>query len=143
MTTLDADIYADPAQVLRRFIADMNVWEAQTLAKSKLSPPQEHQQFWTEAKDSLREVFAKWCTQKERKYGRLGSFQDPPEYQPDTEEIRETVVESARRASVYTQRRSGFAFQQKYVLVKQGGRWLLDSVKWRASDGDKWSNGIL
>lgn len=144
MTTSDDDnIYADPAQVLRRFIADMNVWEVQTLASFKGAPPEAHRQLWAQANDTLRVVFAKWCTPRERKFGRLGSFQDPPEYQPDTEEIGETVMESACRACVYTQRRSGFAFQQKYVLFKQGGRWLLDSVKRRASEREKWSNGIL
>jgi hypothetical protein len=143
MNPANSDVYADPAQVLRRFIADMNTWELRIAATYKGLPPEEHQAFWTEARDTLREIFARWCTPKERKHGRLGSFQDPPEYQPDMEDVGETVVESPRRASVYTQRRSGFGFQQKYVLVKQDGRWLLDSVKWRAADSEKWSNGVL
>jgi hypothetical protein len=138
----DIDVYSQPAEVVRRFIADMHDWEIRTAAARKNSAPENHVQFWEAANTSLAAVFARWCTPKDRKYGRLGSYQEPPEYQPYGEDILETVIESPRRACVYTQRRTGFGFKQQYVLQKLAGRWLLDNVKWQASDA-KWKAGTL
>jgi hypothetical protein len=143
MQNSHSDAFADPAQVVRRFITDMHQWESQTLSAYEMAKKSEqYEAFWDMGREALGKVFSRWCTPKERKYGRLGSFSDPPEYQPEHEAILETILESSRRASVHTQRTTGFGHKRKYVLLKKGDRWLIDSVKWQTHDG-KWSNGIL
>ena len=121
--------YADPPEVVRGFITDMHAWEAQTLLDHRSSGPSEVDEFWAQARASLGGVFARWCTPKERKYGRLGSFSNPPEYQPEHEAILEAIVESTRRACVYTQQGTGFRNKRMYILVKKSDLWLIDSVK--------------
>jgi len=37
--------------------------------------------------DSMTEVFGRFCTSKPRPHGRNGSFQNPPEYNPEVESI--------------------------------------------------------
>lgn len=139
----DADSFAEPAKVVRGFIADMHQWELETAVASAAAKKSDRYDAFTSAtRKSLSKVFARWCTPKERSYGRCGSFQDPPEYQPDYEKILEVVLESSRRCSVYTQQGTGFKNKQKYVLLKKGNRWQIDSVKWQLNDG-KWANGIL
>lgn len=139
----DTDIYSKPAEVVRRFIADMHVWELQAAEAHKASTPDDNERFWQANNAALAEVFARWCTTKDRKYGRSGSFQKPPEYQPDGEDVLETIIESSRRACVYTQRRTGLAFKQQYVLLKHKGSWLIDNVKWQLPGDKKWSAGTL
>jgi hypothetical protein len=139
----NTDVYADPAGVVRRFIADMHDWEARTLLDHRSLDPAEADAFWVRTRTSLGDIFARWCTPKERKYGRLGSFADPPEYQPEHEVILKAIAESPSRACVYTQQGTGFRHKRMYVLLKKSDRWLIDNVKrWQASM-DKWANGIL
>ena len=131
-----SDLHADPAEVVRHFIAEMHDWEARTLHDYRSCDPSDIDAFWGRVRASLGVVFARWCTPKERKFGRLGSFADPPEYQPEHEAILETIVESSRRALVYTQQGTGFRNKRMYVLSKKSDRWLVDSVKWwQASAG--------
>ena len=139
----DATIYADPAEVVRRFIADMHDWEARTLLDYRSSEPSQSDAFISQARASLGEIFIRWCTPKERKHGRLGSFSDPPEYQPEHEAILEAVIESPRRACVLTQQGTGFREKRKYVLLKKADRWLIDNVKWWQVSVNEWANGIL
>jgi hypothetical protein len=111
--------------------------EYEAAAKSE-----QYDAFWTDARRSLEDVFSRWCTPKERRHGRLGSFANPPEYQPSHEQILETVNETPRRIIVLTRRIIGFKDARKYVLLKKGDRWWIDNVKWQSKDGD-WQNGIL
>jgi hypothetical protein len=68
----------------------MNQWaDAAHKAKSEAADPTSH---WPVILDAMEEVFDRWCTPKARKYGRLGSFSYPPEYQP----VHEKVVEVKR-----------------------------------------------
>ena len=143
MQTSQTHPYANPAEVVRRFIADMHEWESQTLAAYETAKKSgQVEPFWESTRQTLEQVFSRWCTPKERKAGRLGSFSNPPEYQPDHEVILETDIESSRRASVHTQQGTGFKQKRKYILLKKGDRWIIDSVKWQTHEGT-WSNGIL
>src|SRR4051812_40356474 len=99
----------------------MHDWEVRVAADNRTVDGKSHDAFYQRACASLAEVFARWCTPKERKYGRLGSFSKPPEYQPEHEMIGDTVVESPRRACVLTRRGTGFQEQRKYILVRMGG----------------------
>jgi hypothetical protein len=139
----DADVYTDPSRVVRRFIEDMHDWEARTLLEFRSLDPSKAEAFWARTCASLGEVFARWCTPKERKLGRNGSFADPPDYQPEHEVHLKTIVESPRRACVQTWQGTGFRHKRMYVLLKKSDRWLIDSVKWWHASAGKWAKGIL
>ena len=133
----------DPATVVRKFIAAMHAWELSAAASAKLADAAGES--FGDPKygvlDRMAAVFAEYCTPKARPYGRNGSFATPPEYDPASEEILSTLVESPRRAVVETQRRSGFGNRMLYVLARRKGRWLLDSAKFQIGGG--WENGCL
>ena len=44
---------------------------------------------------------------------------------------------------MYTQRETGFRFRQMYVLLRKGGRWLIDGVKYQSALDGPWENDIL
>ncbi|OYT71429.1 MAG: hypothetical protein CFK52_08000 [Chloracidobacterium sp. CP2_5A] len=134
----------DPAAVVRDFIAAMHAWELSAAAAMDEAKRAGENGFLEKygIQAGQDAVFAQFCTPKARPYGRRGSFSRPPEYQPDQETILGVAIESSRRAVVETQRNTGFQSRRRYVLLRQGGRWRLDSVKWRQVDGD-WRNGAL
>lgn len=138
----DIDVYADPAEVVRRFIADMHKWELQTSASHRSAKMSGLETPWAATHASLAEVFDRWCTPNDRKQGRLGSFRTPPEYQPEHEPVLETTYESANRACVYTQQGTGFKHKRTYVLLKKADRWLIDSVT-RLTHGGEWKPTTL
>ncbi len=121
----------EPAEVVRRFIADMHAWERQSEADYKTSPPEDHQALWSRLRATQAEVFSLWCTTKKRPYGRQGSFGHLPEYQPEHERILETCLESPRCAAVHTQEGTGTKRKLRYVLLRQAGRWRIDSKRYR------------
>jgi hypothetical protein len=88
----------------------------------------------------MDDIFRKFCTAKDRPYGRQGSFQHPPEYDPSTEEILEVVEESPRRVVIKTKQHSAFQNFCQYVLVSQRGTWRIDSRKFVRSDGSTFSS---
>ena len=132
----------EPAEVVRQFISDMHAWEVQSGADYQTSPPEDHQAFHGRLLATQAIVFARWCTPKERPYGRKGSFGLLPEYQPAHERILETCLENARRAVVHTQEGTGTKRRLQYVLLKKAGRWLIDSKKSLQFDG-RWANRSL
>ena len=87
-------------------------------------------------------MFARWCTDKARPYGRNGSFGQPPEYQPEHEQILETRLESPRRAVVETQQGTGFKNKVRYTLLRKAGGWWIDNKKRAAANG-RWVNYSL
>jgi hypothetical protein len=112
------ELNSDPAEVVRRFIINMHEWEMRILSEYEAAAKSEqYDAFWTDARRSLEDVFSRWCTPKERRHGRLGSFANPPEYQPSHEQILETVNETPRRIIVLTRRIIGFKDARKYVLL--------------------------
>lgn len=142
-----------PEAVVRGFIADMNAWElwcvegkdARDEAMEKDLPGAEEQYRQWRADQSQRQqtIFDRWCTPKERKYGRLGKYSQPPEYQPDKERIAEVTQRSAKKVEVQTDRTSrGSPQRRMYVVLLHEGRWLIDAVKWQKSSGT-WTSGIL
>ncbi len=78
---------------------------------------------------SLQRLFAEFCTPRERTYGRLGSFQHPPEYDPDSECVLGSRIEG-RRAIVDTYREAALgAGRLRYTPHCRGDRWLIDDVR--------------
>jgi hypothetical protein len=114
----------EPVEVLRGFIAAMNRWEAESERIFKQPDGALVTRFNRPAQEL---IFDEFCTPKDRKYGRLGSFSMPPEYDPEHEEILEVRPVGPRRVEIETQRRSGGKGRIQYVLLKTNGMWLIDS----------------
>jgi NTF2 fold immunity protein len=131
-----------PEVVVKRFIQAMNSWE---LAAWKLcraardsANPDAYQ---PEVMATQLAVFAKHCTARERPHGRQGSFQHPPEYDPERETIVKVEVEG-ERAHVDTNRDAVLGGgPHRYVLHRGARGWLIDSLKEKVDDA--WIPKIL
>ena len=124
----------EPEEVVRGFIAAMNQWEKEC---TRIDRKEGTGSAFGIAAEPLRQIFAEFCTPRERKYGRSLSFSSPPEYDPKTERFLGSRRVKPRRTEVETQQASGFKHRVIYVLVKKAGCWLIDSKK---QDGEP---GIL
>ena len=136
---LPACRFDDPKAVVATFIRAMNAWE---LFASGLSKEDGITSRAT-VKEEVDAVFACFCTQKDRPYGRLGSFQSPPEYDPDHEEIIGFTIESSKKAFVDTRREAVLGGgEYRYALHLSDGKWLIDNLKFKEPDGS-YSKAIL
>lgn len=134
----------DPASVVRSFIQAMNQWETDSWeAQRRSRTTQKPALYQLEVRSRLDSLFARFCSPKERKYGRQGSFQKPPEYNPDTEHITATEIDpSSHRAWVFTRRLVLLGGgHYRYTLVRVDGRWRIDTLK-QESNGE-WRGAIL
>jgi len=87
----------------------------------------------------LRVILAAHCTPRPRPQSEALSW-GTPEYDPKAEALVRIVYESPRRAVVYT-KNSSMDEDRQFILLQQGGRWLLDSRKVRY--GRKWDRVCL
>ena len=126
--------YSDPRSVLLAFFTAMNAWEKECWQRRK-EPDIVGRQ--TQAREEMEAIFEAYCTPKERKYGRLGSFSNPPEYDPVAETIL-SVTEAKNRCQIETQQSTGFCHKNLYVLHRKDGRWLVDNKQWFAASTSKW-----
>jgi hypothetical protein len=125
--------------VLQAFFREMNSWERDCWSRRK-DPDIDGRNKRHLA--SMQEIFVRYCTPKERKYGRLGSYSNPPEYDPQAEKILEQALESSRRAVITTQQTTGFCHKCRYVLLRRGNQWLVDNKQWQDHTG-KWNKVAL
>ena len=118
-------------KVLTEFFKAMNQWESEW-----------HIQFSEDRDAAARKIFDDFCTNKKRAYGGPDNRPcgDPLAYDPDHEVIVNVELAARRRIVIETKRSKGFEGRYQYVLLKKGGRWLLDSKK-RFTAG--WENDIL
>ncbi|PXA03342.1 hypothetical protein DDZ13_13040 [Coraliomargarita sinensis] len=134
--------FSSPESVTRSFIESMHQWEIESeqerRAARKTDDPASYQ---SKSMEKMNEIFLAFCTPKERKYGRQGSFQHPPEYDPEKEKITKTKeegnlaqVESEREAIL----RGG---KYRYILKRMNERWLIDRLE--HNDLDTWKPHIL
>lgn len=87
----------------------------------------------------LRAILAAHCTPRSRPQSEVLSW-GSPEYDPKAETLVRVVYETPRRAVVYT-KNSSLDEERQFILLRQGGRWLLDSRKVRY--GRKWDRVCL
>ena len=71
---------------------------------------------------TLHAIFEEFCTQRERKQGRIAHYTSSPEYDPKRETITRTTNVS-RRVEIETTR------GRYYVLLKTRDGWLIDNVR--------------
>lgn len=125
--------YADPQSVFLAFCTAMNAWERECW-KRRNEPDIQAEQ--ARGLAAMNQIFAEFCTPKERKYGRLGSYSNPPEYDPNSEAILAVDVKG-KKAFIETQQSTGFSHRCKYTLMLLDGRWLVDNKQWMDHEG-KW-----
>lgn len=136
--------FEDPASVVAAFIEAMNQWEIESWKASRdardTADPASYQ---AAVLQNMNQVFATYCTDKDRKQGRSGSFQKPPEYDPATERTLSTSLEDdGKRAIVETERQAILGGgRYRYVLHRKGNQWRIDNLKYEY-DG-KWQQAIL
>jgi hypothetical protein len=133
---------AEAESVVVAFIREMNEWERTAWRARRAARDTERpDSYLADAAASLQRLFGEFCTPRERPHGRLGSFQHPPEYEPDSERMVASRIEG-RRAMVDTDREAALgAGRLRYTLHRRGDRWLIDNVK--RLDGDTWYRASL
>lgn len=122
--------YTDPAAVVRGLIIGMNQFEERAhFAKDNDA-----------ILDLVTDVYRHFCTDKKRPYGRNGSYSRPPEYDPATEKLVESLEVRAGRAEVMTRSDTQGQREILYGLAKKAGRWLVDSRKSRLVGQSDWQD---
>jgi ankyrin repeat protein len=117
--------FTRPEAVVRGLIIAMNRFETEAPTSS--------------SQDSLMamlaDVFARYCTDKKRTYGRQGSYRTPPEYDPDAEYLIRSTIINPRRAELVT-RSDNSRTEFLYVLQRKAGVWRVDNKKLRLVGSD-------
>jgi hypothetical protein len=122
--------FSRPEAVVRGLIIAMNQFERN--ARRADSP--------ATRLDMMNAVYDRFCTQKDRPYGRNGSYRTPPEYDPDAEYLIESKLVNQRRAEIIT-RNDDEGVEYLYVLLRKAGSWRVDSKQYRLVGGrwGRWS----
>jgi hypothetical protein len=134
--------FSSPESVTRSFIESMYKWEVESeqarCAARKTEDPASYQ---PGSMEKMSEIFQVFCTPKERKYGRKGTFQSPPEYDPQKEQIIE-AREEGDLAQVESEREAILGGgRYRYILKKMNERWFIDRLE--HNDLDAWKPHIL
>lgn len=134
-------------KVLKGFFTEMNEWErfcaeADPDFDEEIPDDVDTDKIEAEKKQRLDAIFARYCTPKERKHGRVGMYQKPPEYNPN-EEILEINFLNPKKADAVTQAKSGLRHKNKYTLFYKNDCWLIDYKEYWSALDDKWVKAIL
>ena len=118
---------------------EIECWKSQRACRDATDPSS----YQVEVRRKMDAIFLEFCTPKERKLGRQGSFQKPPEYDPEKEEVFETTLDEVRKRAYVTTHREAVlgGGRYRYALVRKHGRWLIDTLKHERNG--EWENRIL
>jgi hypothetical protein len=126
--------------VVEGFIHQMHCWEAlagslSASAMARYRPQGGSSMHPEEARlsDALRPIppflVAIYLTDRKHAYVPSGSYSVPPEYDPAMEAVVRVVPKTKSQVIVETDRKSAYmGGLREYVVKKQGGGWLIDSV---------------
>jgi hypothetical protein len=127
--------------ILKEFIIAMNHWEVHyyPLVKNDSSNG-----IRLKMMNDLNFIFNKFCTKKERKYGRQISLGcgNPPEYSPD-EKILKIEELKGNKAAIYTQEQHGVEDQFRYTLHYTNHKWRIDKKEVYDDSDKKWKKYVL
>jgi hypothetical protein len=129
----------EPVDVLRAFWTAMCEWERRAFRFSQMTPLTRENV--APLANERAAIVAEYCTPKKRVNSEPFSCGDPPQYDPDNEDVLEVVAEGPRRVVVHTQQRAGFQDRRKYVVLRRENRWFIDS--WQSLSNGKWARGIV
>ncbi|SET59163.1 NTF2 fold immunity protein [Thorsellia anophelis] len=132
----------DALQVLKNFIIVMSDWEVvnyQRVEEQGLAAIHD------EAQLKLREIFAKYCTIKERKYGKPDYFSIgwPAKYSSDeeilsVEEVKKNRVQITTRHILYKT-----VYEYRYTLHYKNQEWRIDKKEKYDPELEKWVKWLL
>lgn len=130
-------------EVLKEFIVAMNWWETH-FYPLLASDSGNHDEVFAQMRKELDAIFAKFCTPRERKYGRQAALDcgDPPEYSPD-EEILKTEELKKNKIIIYTQQKTGVEYQCRYTLHHKKDGWRVDRKEVYSNFEKKWRKESL
>jgi hypothetical protein len=131
-----------PDDVLKAFFAAMFQWEEEAYQASDVAKKSGRGQPVKQLLQQKMAILSKYCTPKRRVYSEAVSITRPSSYDHRTQPITRIEAESGSRVVIYTQQLTGFQNEQRFVLLRRGGKWLMDSMQWRCG-GVKWERGIL
>jgi len=132
--------FSDPASVVRAFIHQMHCWEAlagflSDSAQARFRPDDGDTLHPVEVRlgELIRQIppfiVAVFLTGRDRAYVPSGSYSTPPEYDAGREKVMRVVPKTKSQVVVETDHKTDYmGGLREYVLKKQSGVWLIDSV---------------
>lgn len=138
------EINVDHAKsILIAFISDMNAWEIKyypLFCESIIK-------YENIATKELLEIYNKYLTQKDRKYGREHNLacRIPPEYDTDTESIESTEEIGKNKYVIYTlsTQMKEYVVKYRYTLKFIKQEWRIDKKEIFDIFKDKWVSQIF
>lgn len=150
-------------ELARNYALEMNAWEkafeqewrahsdtyVHGASEEILAQYRERDEFIRDRhREIYRSIFQRYATEKTRKYGGPDappSAGFPTKYSGITSDTRADVeVKSKSRIEVtfdgHTSVNDGFT---RFIILRVGDEWRIDSFKYKFEDEEKWINGIL
>lgn len=138
--------YSKPDDVVRAFIIEMAHWQYEaTQAMQAAAQTSQPNSFWTAIETSMQEIFDRYCTPKDRPYGRQGGTFSQRDNSDVTVNIIEVVHETSKRCAVTVEQAFQHSYKNKqytmskkfrYILLKKSGKWLIDNRKLHSATGE-------
>lgn len=120
------------------FIQKMNEWESFCWKIDEDKTLTFDEKFQTQ-KLEVSKIFDKFCTKKERKFGKPTVISYGNEYDLEKEKITEIEEHSKNKAIVYTETTDvALPSRFQYGVVKKNGKCLLDTKKRYSTWKKKW-----
>jgi hypothetical protein len=138
--------FSDPASVVKGLILQMHCWEAiagslRVSAQARYRPDNSSTMHPEEVRltELVRQIppfiVGIFLTKRDRVYTPGGSYSFPPSYDPATETVTRVVPKTKSQVIVETDRKTNYmGGLREYVVKKQGGVWLIDSLSVTISD---------
>lgn len=93
-------------------------------------------------KEARAKLIQDHCTPKKRVYvDGMMSFRQPPTY-GDVVEANLMHMELASPTKAFVDFNSPMTFH-RFVVMRKGGVWKIDSIKWKVIPTDDWKNGLI
>ncbi|PXX40310.1 ankyrin repeat domain-containing protein [Undibacterium pigrum] len=124
---------SNAASVLQHFILAMHQWEKDAASKHVKIIEGSKVHDWPAMQAEMAAIFERYCTPKERPYGRNGgSFSTPPAYQPAESLLSMTDISKQKKElqTRYLDR------EFSYIAILKKGEWRLDSKRQRLVGSD-------
>jgi spore coat polysaccharide biosynthesis predicted glycosyltransferase SpsG len=131
---------------LESFIQVMYEWEvfSEKIGKDKSLSSEEKIK---RQKEPLIKIFEKYCTKKDRKYGRPNIVhyggEGYYEYDLNEEKIKNIEQKGKNKIIVFTERNNPMKQMFQYIFVNKNDNWLIDTKKKANFEGTAWVNRSL
>jgi hypothetical protein len=125
--------------VVVSFMEELNEWGKYCNAIDK-DDALSNEDGFEKMKEKLIVVFDKYCTVKERKFGRPTtiSYRTEGDKSYGTAEIIKNIEECTAPNKAIVETEDNVPFKYQYVITKKNGKWLVDSKKRYSGLKKKW-----